>query len=558
MASLGANKGGNLNIYIFEVGVVNLFELLGVQVEIVSTMTIHPLLVVPTRIDYRDTSRTAISQTAGGSVVTVAGRAFRQVTMQGTFGVDSRGILLYIGNGAMRFQRFLKEVVRMGDAMSQDEVDANTDWINGTPLIPLLTLVYEEEYSTPFINFYDFWNDTAFQCVIRSFNHRRSHREGGASGLVHYTMTIDEAGPLVEGGLGEMLISALMNALTFWDSLNNAIASYTLDVVVGSFTALGAIVMSELADTLAALNAQVEGVQALMGANSAEGQYVAASGTSGLSSYFENASKVAQYADELADQLGKQSDDTAQGETGQADFSKTDSGNRSAEQYSRRVELRDIAGRALTSSVMGVFFGMSEAEFEEYVTASGTADVPRPELGSTTEHTVTETDTPEGMEQTYGVDWGRILALNGLLPHEALIAGTVILIPSVRPTGPQGIDGLPTFGSHRGQAAWGSDIPWELDVDSSGDIVAIEGPDVVVQGSEWIIDLFGADLLQAVQHVPTIVRERYMAKRLAGMFKLDRRITGVREMEVVIGGDGAAEIRVNLDVINGGSIAAGS
>jgi len=73
--TIGANADGNLNILIFEVGMIKTVELPGVGTvqELVKTFSIHPLLVSQTTWGYQDRSRSASTETIGGSLVTKAG-----------------------------------------------------------------------------------------------------------------------------------------------------------------------------------------------------------------------------------------------------------------------------------------------------------------------------------------------------------------------------------------------------------------------------------------------------------------------------------------------------
>lgn len=72
----GNNKGGQLNLFLFELGMVTR-DPLGIVPDIVTTIGVHPLVVVPTTIRYSDRSRTTIAATHDGSVVTKAGRNLR-------------------------------------------------------------------------------------------------------------------------------------------------------------------------------------------------------------------------------------------------------------------------------------------------------------------------------------------------------------------------------------------------------------------------------------------------------------------------------------------------
>ncbi len=555
--SIGANSGGNLNILVFEVGLVATVEAFGVQAELVSTVSIHPMVVSPSSWGWNDTSRSAVVQTAGGSALTVAGRALRSGNFEGTFGVESRGIAFYIGNGDMRLQRFYKEVVRMGEAMDAEQVDAAVDWLNGTPGIALLVAPYDEDTCTFFVNVYDFWNDLSFQCRIGAFQWRRTHNQGGASGLVHYSMRVDEVGPLVEGGLGSTVLSALMAVLTTWDDINDVIGSYTLDVIIGSIAAVGAIILSEFADTLEAVQAQIDGVQACMGGTSS-GRSSTTTGSSdgGLGSYMEQTRRLQRAAEDLAARTATARPTAFRAEVGRVRWeSQTDEGGSPAlATFEAITGLLELASAALAQESMGVFYGMDREAYQAFIASGGASTTEGPDVQGSLSHVVTDTDTPDTIATAYAVAWDRILAVNRLTPHEALLVGTVLSIPKVRPTGQQGIDGLPTFGSHLGQSAWGVDLALDFDVDTDGDLLKVSGPDVLLQGATWIAESFGDDILKAAQSVPEGARARYLAKRFAGVFRSDERVQSVSDVQVVTDPGGLVDVAVTINAINGGTV----
>lgn len=552
---IGDNGGGQLNIAIFEVGM--LFRVFGI--EAVSTTGIHPLLVSPKSWAYADRSRSSVMETVGGSHEVHAGRALRQVTFQGTFGVENRGLLLYLGTGEVRFKRFYKEVVRMGEAMTQDDVNANTDDLNGTPLIRLLLKPYDEEFTRFYINFYDFWHDISFQAQIMDFSWQRVDKRGAAQGMIHYTMTVKEIGPIVTGSLATTLLNALLAIFTTWDSINNVLETYTFANIVDSFSAAGGIVASEFGQTMEALGLQNETVKKLSGSSSSS-SFVPKIGD-GLDAYFDNVETAQAQAQVLIDNLGANLDtfDAANGEASTPRASATGDDNGEAatiRNYRKQSDLAELMDSLQFQKVAGKFLGMSTEEYQAYITSFAFSGTTAPDIGGSRTHVVVDTDTAERLEQQYGVEWSRILILNRKTPDEALIPGTELEIPTVRPRGPQGIEGLPTFGSHVGQSAWGSDLPPEIIVGSDGDLVTVSGPDVLEQGARILIEERGEVILTQLNKVPTAVRTQFITEKVSALLLSDERFEAVSDLTVVLQETGI-DVSVSVTAINGGRIQVG-
>lgn len=554
--SIGANGGGNLNIIVVEVGIVTTEPTTGA--EVVTTVSVHPLLVAPRSIRYSDASRSPVMETTGGSILTRAGRALRTVQMDGMFGVESRGLGPYIGSGEMRFQRFYKEVVRMSDALSDDDVQAAVDILNGTPFISLLVKPFVEGYSTFYINFYDFWNDVAFQALVPSFGWTREFRNGGATGNISYQLVVKEVGPLKEGGLGNEIISALLAILGTWDDINDVLGAYTATEIIDAQIAVAAIVASELADTVEAVNAQVQSVQELMGGNTAASLASDAS-NDGIASFFSNCQRLVEQGEEavtaLNQALGLGEVDNDSGAISPTAVDGEGS-NRALDMAGRIHDLEGVIDAGRFYQAAGKFFGMGRSDYQAFILGGGALGLFGPDAAGSERHEVALTDTPASIERRYGVTWARILELNNLTPDEALFPGTVLQIPVPRPKGPQGIRGLPTFGSHVGKSAWGIDLPLEL-IARNGDVVTVDEEDVLVQGATFLVEQVADDLLVAVKSVPDAVKTRYLSRRLSALFRLDGRFTSTEDVTVAITPGGGFDVEATLHAINGGTITTG-
>lgn len=554
--AIGSNGGGLLNIFIFEVGVITTDPTTGA--ELVTTVSVHPLLVAPRSVRYTDSSRSPTTETTGGAILTRAGRAMRTCQADGSFGVESRGLGPYIGSGEMRFQRFYKEVVRMSDALSADDVAACVDILNGTPFISLLVKPFIEGVSTFFINFYDFLNDISFECNVQAYNWTREHRNGGATGLAPYQMVIKEVGPLKEGSLGTEIISGLMTILGTWDDINDVVASYTITDIIDAQLALVSIGASELADTVAAVNAQVQAVQSLMGGKGATGLATSA-GNDGVSSFLADCQRLAEQASAVATALNQSAGTgTFDNDTASIDPAAVsgEGRNRTLEIADRMREAQEVEDAARFYLSVGKFYGLSRAEYQAFIHGGGVQGLAGPNRRGSETYTVSSTDTPAAIERRFGVTWSDVLDANGLTPDEALQAGTVLVIPLRRPAGPQGIKGLPTFGSHIGKAAWGVDLPLEL-VATDGRPVLVAEEEVLVQGVTYLTEQSAAELLRAAQSVPDAVKTSYLSKRLTSLFMLDQRFDTPERVAVSLGTDGAFDVEVTLHAINGGTVTTG-
>lgn len=579
----GSNEGGQLNLLIFEVGMITR-DPLGIVPDIVSTIGIHPLVVVPASIVYSDTSRTSIVETHDGSIVTKGGRGLRTVQLAGSFGVISRGLLLYVGTGDLRFKRFYHDVVRLGSAVSKAQVDAEKDPFR-SPLLSLLLLPYDPERSSFFVNFYDFWHNEKFECEVQDWRHEKRARGGAsASGMTAYQMTLKECGPIVTGALGTALLNALFEALTTWDSINELIKSYTLDAIVGSFADAGGILVSQFTDSMNAFQAQIDGATAIMNGGqlpdttqrvnsssafgddgtpttAAEQDRIEArdfaygdGSESGLSPFLASARALRRTGAELLVRMRSSARaQTVDDEGGAVDWSALDGegGILALDQADQQDQLAAVIDAAAFQEATGALYGMSREEFAAYLAATGRSGR-EPALAGTIEHVVTELDTIASLTRRYGIAWDLILRVNDLMPDEALLVGTKLLIPRERALGqPNAIAGLPVFGSHAGQAALGADFYADFRVDTNGQLQILSGPDLLIQGHDWVVRQIGGELLELVNQTPPVIRETMVRQRLGSILASDKRISSVDRITTTFGDDGSMSIVTDLTAING-------
>jgi hypothetical protein len=221
----------------------------------------------------------------------------------------------------------------------------------------------------------------------------------------------------------------------------------------------------------------------------------------------------------------------------------------------QRYAVLDVRDYAETGAVMGAYFGMNRTSYQAFIEGGGQSKTDN--VGGSIKHTVTDTDTAIRLESLYGVPWRTILQVNRLDPDDALRDGTELLIPRVRPRGPLGVAGLPTFGSHLGQEAWGADLPPDFEVDDDGDLAAVSGPDVLVQGIQVLVAEYGEELMDAVEAVPEEGLRTFIARRMQQILLSDRRISAVQGTEVTQTAAGDYALRHTVVAINGGQIRTG-
>jgi len=548
--AIGNNQGGNLNVLVFEVGM--LITDPNTQQRRTVTIAVHPLHVAPSSIDWQDRTRSKVDKTAGGAVRTVGGRNLRTCNLQGVWGVEARGFGPLVGSGEYRAQRFYHEVVRLGDALYQEDVDAALEAVNASPLVREALRGFTPDNALFYINFYNFWDGIKMECQIPSYTWSRRARGGGAVGLIHYSLQVQEVGPVVGGGLGEEIIDALFHAFTVWDDLNDTIETYTLDELEEGLTSIPGPFVSELSDSLEAVQAQLETATALMGANPS------ATPGDGMEAFMAQCERLTDAAEDIEDVLSRRAtgviaaEDGAINWAGQHDEGVIDG----LWYYDQQNELLDLSDAAQWQISAGKLFGMSAEAYQAYVTSAGSSARRKPNVAGTVPHYVTMLDTEKSLVDEYGVDFDEILRVNNLTPDEALVPGTELQIPTVRSPGPTPIDGLPTFGSHRGKSALGVDLDVSLTPDEDGKPILVTEGACVAQGLELLLGDFGEQVMEDANALLEVVRGDYLEERLRRLFLSDRRIQSVDNVAVAEVSAGY-DLDVACTAINGTAVRTG-
>lgn len=555
---IGVNANGNLNVYLFEVGLIVRDPDTGD--EKVHVVGIHPLLVAPRDVSYNDTSRSPTVQTGTGSVTTVSGRALRTVQMRGSWGIETRGLGPYLGTGFVRAKRFYDECVRLPDALDKDDLKEATDILRGTPFLKLLLLPYQDEKTVFYVNFYDFFRERKFSARIPRYTDSTHFDRGGASGLIHYEMTIQEEGPLVTGSLATLAIGLLFKALTTWSAVNDVILTYAAPgAIVGSFAAVGAILLQQFNDTLGAVKSNIDIAVALL----SNGPGAVTARSDGMAAFLSQAATLEGYAQDLVDAFSSSRNEGGgnefEGAPGRVEWAEVEGegSNYGLDAADEIAALEDLAFAARFQRIAGNYYGMSETEYQAYLASNG-AGATAPVVRGSVEYTVGPSDTEETIEAQFGVGFDLVLDLNRLTPDEALLVGTVLQIPVRRGVGPQPIDGLPTLGSHVGRAAWGTDLPVDLSL-QAGDHRILRDEPVLVQGVDWVITTFGSELQEVVNSVPSVVQHAMLQARLERLLLQDKRVASVDQVVAEsVAGEALLALRVDLTAINGVTITTGS
>ena len=550
------------NLMLFELGIVK--RTVDVTATDVATIvTIHPMLTAPASMEYTDASRSAVTQTVGGAVDTRGGRALRRISMDGTFGVEERRTGPFGGSGDLRFNQFLAEIVRFGDAVSRKAVlEAVGSRIGSLPTVQVAAQTFNERTDIPYINFYDLLHGVSLQVVIRSFRYRIAHRGGGASKMHTYSMVLEEVGPAVAASVDFAPVPDLMAFQATWQSLNRIVGDFdpqtTLDGNVALGTAFGRDLV-DLAGHVLEVSAHTENVVALLSggsprSDSATLQVASSSSVAGFLG-------LVQTAIDIGDAVSAPDNYTLAGlsprvDAGILDFA-TDLPPVAADfaAWDEYVNLYDVLDALAAQLIAGSFYGMDHEAYTAFLESNGAAG-PGPIIGGSVQHVVSDTDAVEWLEELYGVPWAVILATNAMTPNEALITGTTLEIPVVRAAGPQSVDGLPTFGSHVGREAWGIDLAVTMESDGDGGLLLVEGTDVLEQGQAIAIEGFAAELQAELDSIPPAGRQSFIIAKLAGLVEQDQRIVGVVESEITQLDTGLA-VELTIAAINGGTVVVG-
>lgn len=518
----GNNNGNQLNVLVFEVGYVIDDEALRAIGRDVRTVCLHTMEVVPETIATSNPSRSSVSQTMTSAVLVKGGVGLRTWSMQGNFGVRARAG----GTGPARYERFVREVVRLSEALTQSDVDAAKNVLLQSPGLGLALREYDEQRCYFFVNFYNFWDGIACHATVPSFQATRGYRNAGATGNVSYSITVQEVGPLIRSGLGANLLEPLFNVLTTWDDVNEALKSARLSALVDTLTGPTLALGNLLIESIDALLAVVDDVQSLLGAGSSSMADTSSGGT-----WVESANNIVRYGEQLSALLEGIS--VADSSAGAMDPSTATEVERLGAEMVRALNLAGLgqaADAARFNLSVGRLYGIDDETLQAMVVAGGPDYYPAPKVGATRAYVVEEFDTVGRIEAATGVDFATIQAVNNMSPRECLIPGTELRIPVLRARGPQGSNGLPIFGSHLGEGAYGVDLHVELLDDGASpltDLLTVSGEANLRQAVTTITTEAATGLAKELDVVPDAARGRFIARKMEAAILGDRRFTSV-------------------------------
>lgn len=520
---VGVNPGGNLNVWIFEVGMIIDDDQLRSLGRDVFTVAVHPLLVAPNSVQYGNPSRGRVDQTLSGSQLSHGGKGLRTINLQGCFGVESRAVGPFFGTGEVRYRRFYDEVVRLSEALNKDEVAAARNVLTSSPFLALNLAAYDETKCAFFVNVYDLQRDRSYQALVQSFDESYGYMRGGATGLHWYTLRLQEVGPVVRGSPASDLLGALFDGLTTWSQITDAIEGLDVAALAEGQTGLYALAAQQLTSALDAVVSLADDVRRIFGASS-DGALTVAGGAAYLDALATAESSALQIAQQMDASVVP--DTAVAGAMDPRTATEATRAGPDLHSFERTVTAFEAHRHARELGTMGVLFGLSDAIFRQLVMSGGSSGVDgleSPDVTGSVEHVVQDWEQPQDLEARYGVDFARLCTHNRLDALELLLPGRTIQVPIQRARGAVGATGLPVLGAQSGRAAWGVDVALDFDLDD-GDLRQVSGEEVLTQGA-MVLLLEGSDaLLRDVASVPPAGQPRYLARRVESALARDLRL----------------------------------
>lgn len=537
------------NILIFEAGFIRRDPDRGT--EVARSVAFHPMLVVPSSIDYQSPSRDTVTQTLGALTATKGGRGPWSVTLSGMWGVDARGVPPFGGTGSERAERFFEEVVAFGSAVTREAANGflrlGSIPSPGMQQVNALFDPFDPQRDTPYLNFYDLWHNKRFACIIRNYSFRPG--PASATGNKSYSISLLEAGPVVGSALTDGIIEPLLDGLATWQRINETIRGF--DPTIAGESALGfPVLLTEmLVETVAAVRDSLPDATDLVAT-----RFVSTINAAAVPGFLGQSAQLADTAQQMVEAKEATLARSIIPPLGQIDWSgmATASTSPALDAHALMDDLFDLSAAGRFQAVAGVFFGLSRAEYEALITGGDTdAGIGGVVTGASI-YRVRDLETATTIEQRTGVDFDALLALNRLTPEEALEPGRELLLPTRRRDLPAVIDGLPVFDAHTGQTAWGRDFYADMRAED-GAFSVLSGTDVLVQGMQWLFDTAEPELLGHVGQLAGVGGEDIAAEHLRTLLLSDRRVERVDAIAVVQVG-AALQVQTRVTAIHGGEV----
>lgn len=541
------NAGGNLNLFVFEVGILTRDPITGATIS--QTLALHPLLVAPSQYSCNVTSRSVVEKTATAFWAMRGGLGPLLWNFSGTWGKVSRGLGIYVGDGETRHTRFLNEVVRLPEAVSKEDAAACYDLLTGTPSVGIAVAAFNPDVQVFYVNMYDLWDGWAGSVKIDSYHFERAQSRGAAAGLRWYNLQVSEAGPLIAGNPVNAVVQAVFKTAVLLDGFADVIDSYTPAAIADALGAIPASLLSLVEDNLNSLQESFTSFTTLVNGSSGW----SGASLSNLAGLFGTAQRlntllgdVHGYAVSLLGSTWFRADQGEPDWTSAVD----DGGNQGLlgqEAIRALEELRDTLAQL---HVMGAFYGQDPADFRAWVEHAGLGGRTGPTLGRTSARLAWRRgDSLHRIAERYGVAPELILAASGLTVED-LRPGVEILIPAARASGSLGVSQLPVLDSHQGSRALGSDLDLAFEVEG-GDLVVVSGADCLVQGlGEDLADLYDT-VITDLDILPTDAIERWLQRKVGAALIADPRVATVREIAVSLEGDTGIVVNATVTAITG-------
>lgn len=497
------------------------------------TLAVHPMVTAPESWVTADRSRSFRQQTTGSSQITRGGRGLRDFRFQGTFGSEIRGVGAFIGTGEQRRLMFEREVVRLPDAAVREDLDEVLRAPIATPGLKVALSTVNLDTDTFFLNVYDFWFNRSYEGLIRNFEQTRDRRS--ASGATWYQLTVEEIGPIVHEGIATEVLGGLQQGIAAVQEVTDVFGAFNLGSIAESVAGgVTSVAFAGLEEMLGAVKAQAAGVAAVVKGVGAP-----------IPGLFASTSTLVTQANEVMVAMRPTPQEQA------AQGVPSWSGDKTASAYEDEGRLHDLEQAARQLPYLGGYVGLSDADWQTLLSGEG-----RRETRGDRSYVVAATDDMVGLERKLGIDIAAILAVNDLLPDEALVPGTRLDIPQPEQrVVPDPIAGLPTLDSHAGQAAWGSDLRADFGSGADG-INIISGDEVIVQGLDLLVFAFGEQVIDGLDRVPPEDQAAYLSDRLAAILVSDPRVAAVADIALTVATP-AVEYQATVVALNGTTVTTG-
>ena len=545
---------------------------------------VHPFLVNPRDIRYSDTSRTSISQSPFVGISNKAGRSLRRVSISGTFGLAPKFVGPGFVDGLDRLKQFWDEIVRLGDAVTKEQVVAAKSPFSFNQQLSAISssgvsqgvdnLVkgvsplddFRPETDVFVVNFYDFMEGISFSCNIDSFTVDKSFSKNR---LPRYSIQLTEIGNIVVPNLGgvsglihpmslqhyDNLASNIVNQVQRFSLNNFADLIYEIDTSIGKllhyFTGDG--FENSFKTSLALQGTSFSRPETQIDfAEIDSGREVPLPSAARIIRSAMNATNSAVVSSEkfndIIPYIGTWRSDLQAKIHQLLDIIENLVLKDQPIELSTEIEIsegfkpkkftRGISStnrlKLLSEQFLNIYRAhrLSSAQFEARMAniVQGNLD---PELyAPTIEHKISEHEDIFEISNFYDVKFENILLINQLSIDD-LTPGLSILVPVRRQDGDT-LNSIPTFGDVCGENVYGTDLEDSLTADSDGDLNVLEPIPTLVQGVTNMVFLFSSAILddKLLELVPSEVLSGFLRFKLNDFILEDRRIFDITDIKI--------------------------